>query len=312
MTNLELAFELVWEIAKYWFSKPMRRPTERDFLRALHIQCLLELWCYQLQLDLNLQGLSGVDVASVWVDHTPQCWFGRHGSSWSKPSCELADLLVVVWDGPSRRTGRALLVQAKRGKYHDRIPVSSGSSKKEFHLLSSAPRFFLSRQTSFGKNGILKPYSQTTKSEFQLEGFSGSILPHCTFLQIRDARALSWPALESSWQSMWPTNSFRTAFPEVIRQMAGSYSNSLGKRFKYGNVANEWDRLVTVLIDETLTATGGTARGALQSSVSSYPAFTAESQLLPIMDHSANEGNGSEEHPRGIPCIFVTPNEQRD
>ena len=200
---LESGLEYIWHFTD---CKVSGNPSERDFLRGIHHPPGLCVLKGSLDVELLRQMKPRVSITSVWVDHTPQCWFGSNSKgSWGKPSCELADLLVVVWDDKNQKNGRALLVQAKKGKSHNRISLSSRSTSNEFELLSHAPKFILSNQTSTISGVPPSPVSSTVLCEFQLHRYNGNRLRHCTFLQIRDANAKRWPQSKYlSWQTMWP------------------------------------------------------------------------------------------------------------
>lgn len=143
--SLSLALEVIWDLT---LCNSGSNPSERDYLRTMHHPPGLCMWAYYLNRELANRGLKPVSISSVWVDHTPQCWYNQVKGILQKPSCELADLLIVAWDDWKKSKGRALLVQAKKGKNHSRIAISNASTRKELILLGGAPRFLLSRQTS--------------------------------------------------------------------------------------------------------------------------------------------------------------------
>ena len=295
------AFEYIWAIAPH---ESAPKPSERDYLRSVHHPPGLFVWAYALNLELRNTGLSPVSISSVWVDHTPQCWYTQRNGAWGKPSCELADLLIVVWDDQNKKAGRALLVQAKRGKSRSRVAVSQASTKKELHLLGAAPKFLLSGQTSVVSGGSPKPLNPKVTCEFQLHHYKGSRLRHCTFLQIKDASAKRWPSNVSSWQTMWPPSSHHETYSEAILGMVAGSANALGRPFINGNMSDDWDRLVTLLINETLATTRGTAKGPRQHTI-----FHLGSGNIGIGGTGGiQEGEvPASDDPQGISTVFITP-----
>lgn len=306
---LESALNFIWHFTG---ENAGSIPTERDYLRSLHHPIGLWFWstCLQLELETTHPDIS---VTSIWVDHTPQCWFGKVNGAWGKPSCELADLLIVVWDNSRRETGKALLVQAKRGKSYNYIPISGSSTKKELKVLGQAPNFLLSNQQSVALGTSPKPINSSVCCEFRLASYRGSPLRHCTFLQIRDPRSSRWSTVPvSPWQTMWPPNRHRKSYSNVIKGMLSGARGSIGKSFQLGNMANDWDRLVTILVYETIHAAGGTAGGALQNTIlgvrgrAEYCTDVELDWALPPTDYPAGEGPGG-----GIPAIFISKDEER-
>lgn len=299
---LESAFEHIWHIAPH-FSGPF--PTERDYLRAVHHPPGLYVWATSLNLELLILGYPAVSVASVWVDHTPQCWYTKKKGAWHKPSCELADLLLVTWDDHRRKAGRALLVQAKKGKSPNRISVSNKSTKKELQLLGRAPKFLLSSQKSVASGSSPNPLNPTVNCEFQLPSYGTSRLQHCTFLQIKDAKAKRWSAIIPSWQTMWPPNSHPETYSAAILGMITRPINAMGKHFILGNMSDDWDRLITVLINETLASSGGTARGKKQHT---YFYLSSRNMDFPGRLYGGFEGEiPVSDDPQGISTVFITP-----
>lgn len=298
---LDSAFEYIWRIAPH-HSGP--QPSERDYLRSVHHPPGLCVWVYGLDLELRNLGYSPISISSVWVDHTPQCWYTQRNGTWHKPSCELADLLIVSWDDQNKRTGRALLVQAKKGKSQGRVAVSNASTKKELNLLGNAPKFLLSGQTSIVPGGSPKPLNPRVNCEFQLPPYVGSRLQHCTFLQIKDAGAKRWPTSVLSWQTMWPPSLHHEAYSKAILGMVTRSANAMGRPFTKGNMTADWDRLVTVLINETLATTKGTARGARQHTIFHLGAGGAD------LGGAGGQAEGevpANDDPQGISTVFITP-----
>ena len=238
------------------------------------------------------------------MDHTPQCWYGGLPNSRLKPSCELADLLFVIWDDSREISGRALLIQGKKGKTHSKILTSESSTKKEINLLSDAPDFLLSNQMSVIKGAHPNAFSALADCEFKLNQYSGARLDHCTFLQIRDAKARRWPQnLYSSWQTMWPPGAHAESLDSVLIEMVRKTSGALGKPFQRSLKGNDWDRLVTLLIDQTLRSAKGTAKGSLINHVN----FQGVGGMVSGGGIINNDFEDSEE-PGGISTILITPN----
>ena len=298
---LQSAFEIIW----HSLSARTTRPTERDFLRSIHHNPELSFWTYCLNLEIQNKGLSPVSVSSIWVDHTPQCWYKYSKGKWSKPSCELADLLIITWDNQQRKSGRAILVQAKRGKSHNSIPISNSSTKKELNLLGNAPKFLLSSQLSVASGNAPKPLNPNVNCEFQLSPYSGKRLNHCTFLQVKDVVAKRWPSQTLSWQTMWPPSAYPEPYSKAIVDMVSGYHGAMGERFIYGNLHNDWDRLVTVLINETLAGCGGTAKGQKQ-----HTAFYFSETEQSLWGSAGNDIPHSDD-PQGISTIFIAPEHER-
>lgn len=297
---LESGLEYIWHFTTHNVGSA---PTERDYLRGIHHPPGLCIWAYSLNHELLDLKLPRVSITSIWVDHTPQCWFGSSAKRWAKPSCELADLLVVVWDDKTRKSGRALLVQAKRGKSHSKICVSNPSTNKEFQLLSMAPKFLLSNQTSTIKGTPPSPVSTIVNCEFQLLKYNGKRLRHCTFLQIRDSRAKRWPQNQyQSWQTIWPPSSHRGTYSDAIINMVAKSPGAMGEPFSTQNQSTtDWDRLITLLINETVAVAGGTSQGSRQNTVvfgrvGDFDGVQFVQGEYPVSDD-----------PRGISTIFVTP-----
>lgn len=298
---VESALEHIWQIAPAYCGP---RPTERDYLKALHHPPGLCVWWNALNVELSRQKLPAVSVTSIWVDHTPQCWFGSRSGQWWKPSCELADLLIVAWDNARRSSGRALLVQAKKGKSHSRVTRSNASTKKELQLLGRAPRFLLSGQTATPVGASPAPINPAVSCEFKLAGYTGTRLDHCTFLQIKDTLAKRWPIEAAKWQTMWPPSNHRQSYSAAMLDMAAKSPGAMGKAFRTNNTKDEWDRLVNVLISETMAGIEGTAGGSRQNTIfhigdgdlglGGYGRYI-ESELVASND------------PRGISTIFITP-----
>ncbi|CAM0554887.1 hypothetical protein EHLJMEHL_00475 [Vreelandella titanicae] len=305
---LEPTLEYIWHLTGH---ETRSNPTERDYLRTIHHPVGFWLWAYSLQVELR-HFFSSISVSSIWVDHTPQCWFGSVNGNWGKPSCELADVLVVVWDNRQKKGGKALLVQAKRGKSYNRIPISNPSIKKELALLGQAPKFLLSNQLSVGSGKLPQPMNSRLLCEFKLDPYSGARLKHCTFLQIRDAKSKRWQQTKnSSWQTMWPPNMHREAYSDVIKGILANGSGTIGKPFAFGNMHNDWDRLVTLLIKETVSKAGGTAQGKSQHSVwclgkEPYMLNPKNGIDLPNIDYPEGDDLGG-----GISTMFITRGDDR-
>lgn len=303
---LESTLEYIWHLTGH---KTKSVPTERDYLRAIHHPVGFWLWAYSLQVELS-NIYSSISVSSIWVDHTPQCWWGSVNGNWGKPSCELADILVVVWDNGQKKGGKALLVQAKRGKSPNRIPISNPSTKKELNLLGDAPQFLLSNQFSTGSSQTPQPMNPDLCCEFQLAPYSGARPEHCAFLQIRDAKSKIWATTKrASWQTIWPPNSHQESYSDVIKGILTNASGAIGKPFIFGNRNDDWDRLVTLLVKETARRAGGTAQGATQHSVCSrgegFYLTTCEKGIdLPNIEYPESEKTDG-----GISTIFITVND---
>lgn len=298
---LKSAFEHIWNIAPHYSGA---FPSERDYLRAVHHPPGLYIWANSLNLELLSLGYPAVSVTSVWVDHTPQCWFGQKNGAWDKPSCELADLLIVTWEDHRRKAGKALLVQAKKGMSYNHIVVSNKSTKKELSLLGSAPKFLLSSQTSVASGCSPNPLVSKLNCEFQLPSYGGSRLQHCTFLQIKDAKAKRWPTTVPSWQTMWPPSTHLEAYSEAILGMVTRDANAMGKHFILGNISNDWDRLITILINETLASSGGTSKGKTKHT---YIFLEARNLgLLGSLNGNFEEEIPVSDDPQGISTVFIT------
>jgi hypothetical protein len=108
---------------------------------------------------------------------------------------------------------------------------------------------------------------------------------------------------------MWPPNLHQMAYSDVIKQMLPNSGGLTGKRFVFGNMNNDWDRLVTVLIKETVGRGGGTAKGKSQHSVriarEDYFLFDDAGGVdLPRIDYPE-----SDEPSGGISTMFITIDE---
>lgn len=213
----------------------------------------------------------------------------------------------MKWDNINKYAGTALLVQAKKGKSHNNIPISSPSTKKELNLLGNLPDFLLSNQTYIKSGSNPKPYSTNHHCEFSLSKSVGPYLDHCTFLQIKDARSKKWPDWEPPWQTMWPPASNRDSYSETLINMVSGFSNAKGKRFQYGSFGNDWDGLITLLIDETLSLVGGTAKGIKQNTIT--PLHGMNKNFINYVYHGSTAGDKQQTSnpPRGISTIFFTP-----
>lgn len=67
--------------------------------------------------------------------------------------------------------------------------------------------------------------------EFQLAGYTGTRLQHCTFLQIKDTVAKRWPMEAAKWQTMWPPSNHRQSYSEAMVDMAAQSSGAMGRAF---------------------------------------------------------------------------------
>lgn len=283
-------------------------PTERDFLRSLHSRETLT----ELELSLNDELLhSGnypyVKVTSIWVDHTPQCWFypvPQHipvRKNKTQSSCELADLLIVVWDDSSKSSGLAWLLQGKRGKTFNCIS-RSGSTKIERYLLENGPRFCLSFRTSLTSPSKFFPIGK-------VDGYCLDYLTnnnqydYCDFLQIKDATSKRWPSNFSPYQVVWPLTGTSYSLGQIFINMIKQVNPNAGQHFSRNSKVDDWNELVNFLLDETYKSSRvGTAQGSLQN----------HSYLLPqakrgIIHNNLPSGPVEEsEMNYGIPIIELT------
>jgi hypothetical protein len=245
---------------------------ERDFLREIHGFWGINRLAWAINSDLWPIGQLA-SLSSVWIDHTPQCWYGNRGGKFSKPSCELADLLIIVWGDASMQSGRALLVQGKMASAPDRLKMGSPSTKRELTLLEQSPQFMLSNQTSVQSTKEPSPYvhGDVPGSTFCLAhlGSDPKALKHCTFLQIKERSAgKHWPIGASSWQTHWPSAANTRAYSRCLTEMVSGAHGCLGEPFTRGSRSSDWERLVNLLIDTTVDMVRGTAKGPLQTTAS--------------------------------------------
>ncbi|MBE4160066.1 hypothetical protein HJ102_22505 [Vibrio parahaemolyticus] len=211
--NIHAVLHKIWGRCVNTFGNP----TERDFLRSLHDRNALTELEISLNDELRSLGSSpSVKVTSIWVDHTPQCWFypiPQHipvRKNKTQSSCELADLLIIVWDDLSKTSGIAWLLQGKRGKTFNRIS-NSGSTKIERYLLEGGPRFCLSTRTSLSQFSKFVPLGEP--SGYCLDYLTKSNrYEYCDFLQIKDANAKRWPSNYSPYQVVWPLKKNKLQF----------------------------------------------------------------------------------------------------
>ena len=79
----------------------------------------------------------------------------------------------------------------------------------------------------------------------------------------------------------------------------------MGKRFVFGNMSDDWDRLITVLINETLASSGGTAKGKKQHTYS----YLSPSNMGSFgrLNEACEENIPVSDDPRGISTLFFTP-----
>lgn len=260
--------------------------SERDFLREIHATWGLWRLAWALNNDLFWQGVS-VSLTSVWIDHTPQCWFGVSASGgWQKPSCELADLLVVAWEDHRMQAGRAVLLQGKIARNPDHLVVGSASTKNELALLENSPLFLLSNQTSVRKGNQPSPYSSRGKSAFCLAEFGSnpSQYQHCRFLQIRHPKARRWKEPLSNWQAHWPASRDTQPYARSLSKMVLRSHDAFGADFRRNATASDWDALVNTLVDSTVgSARRGTAKGPTHTqSLARFVNVGTEAAPLPL------------------------------
>lgn len=261
------------------------RGHERDFLRELHSVWGLRRLAWAINSDLFGLG-KAVSLTSIWLDHTPQCWLERTASGiWEKPSCELADLLVVVWDDESMKGGRALLLQGKMANSPARLIAGGVSTRKERFLLEASPHFLLSNQTSVRKGFSPNPYSKHLKSIFCLDHFgtNASTYRHCRFLQIRKASATRWDSTASPWQAHWPSNAQTVPYARSLAEMVIQRASAAGEHFDRHSCTRDWDALINILIDSTVALCGhGTSKGPAQTG-ELFTEFRADKTRNPIV-----------------------------
>jgi hypothetical protein len=78
-------------------------------------------------------------------------------------------------------------------------------------------------------------------------------------------------------------------------------SGAMGEPFIFGNMTMDWNRLVTILIQETIGGAVGTARRKRQHSI--VYGFNGDFNKF----NFANVDYPLSDDPQGIPIIFITP-----
>lgn len=288
------ALDTIWQncVTKYV------KPNEREFLRALHSTSSLTNIKNALNADLRSSGSSiSVAITSVWVDHTPQCWFlpiptyFQVNKSKEQTSCELADLLVVVWDGPTKQTGTAWLLQGKLGRTYNKI-AARGSTKIERHLLETGPAFLLSQQTGVGRSHTVNPLG--SKHSYCLNYLTAKKrYAYSDFLQIKHADSKRWNTSISPFQVVWPLSGANSSFGCALFDMVANAKSGFGLKFKRNNMSDDWDALVNVLLDETIaTSKTGTAKGALQNTAQ-FSLYSNGPIVNPVKSSRKGENGGA-------------------
>ena len=255
-------FEDIWTNVVY-----NGKAHEREFLREIHGIHGLKKIATAVNSELILHN-KFARFTSIWVDHTPQCYVQKK-NGWGKPSCELADLLIIVRNGHSKKVGKALLIQAKMANKPFVLVANNASTKNQLKLMSTKYSFLLSNNTN---NPI--PYTgNENTSVFNLSNLIGNNYHH-QFLQIKKSSSSkkNWPACVSSWIILWPLKKNNAdAYSTKLLDMC-LHQNTIGADFNFDNNGCDWSQLVKLLFETTVnSARHGTAKGSLQNTVQFMP-----------------------------------------
>jgi len=218
---------------------------ERDFLRALHNSKNIRA----LALELNRFALPkgfAVHLSSLWVDWQPQSWkWIKAHKQYQKPSVELADLVVIVWDDASHQSGKALILAAKMGVSHNSFAPYGKSTQKEKTFLESPYPFLLSNSLS-GTPASLPGFTYK-ECEFDFSTSKGFNL--WRWLLIKKNTASNWGVsrLRFTAKSESATTSFKSFGEELVNLLLNRSSG----RFFVGCMTCEWCRLINLLLGHT-------------------------------------------------------------
>jgi hypothetical protein len=230
---IDYVLEDIWEDANFNGVK------ELGFLRAIHNEEALTRLAIFLNLSLLKQNKIAT-LSSTWTDQTPQCYQINARGNPAKPSCELADLLVVVKD-EVLKTQTAILLQGKLAKKPNTLPLGK-STTKELKLMAK-PHFLLS-------NDLKKPVpiikDDLSSSTFNLTNIKSN--KHLLFLLIKEEETKSWTRNIASWLTYYPNEScLSSAYSRALVSICKYGDNNFGLNFN-PNGASEWDRLIRVLL----------------------------------------------------------------
>jgi len=218
--------------------------TERDHLRALHDHANLLALAQELNRSVLPRGFS-IKLSSLWVDWQPQSWkWISSRNSFDKPSVEIADLLVVVWDDALCLSGKALVLAAKMGDAPKQFALSGKSTKKEITFLESPYKFMLSNSMS----GTPRPLTGFTRSDCEFDFSASGGLDHWRWMVIRKNNATAWlpPVVRHTVKTSAAaatSHSFSRMLLSTILQPGGSFHSLCN--------CSEWCRLVNLLLGHT-------------------------------------------------------------
>lgn len=220
---------------------------ERDYLRALHEKANLQALARELN-RFTLNSGVALKLSSLWVDWQPQSWkWIQSRKIFDKPSVELADLVVVVWNDSHQKNGTALILAAKMSTVPDMFSLSGKSTKKEITFLESPYKFMLSNNMS----GVPKPLPGFTQSQCEFN-FSANL----------GFNYWRWMIIRRHNSTAWSSKTLRyTVKKNSINKSISSLSNSLVEmiakpslgRFSTNCFKCEWCRFINVLLGHTAT-----------------------------------------------------------
>lgn len=236
MTRLNRVLLNTWSSAK--------GSTERDHLRALHDHANLVALAHELNRNALPLGFA-LKLSSLWVDWQPQSWkWISARNCFDKPSVEIADLLVVVWDDALCLNGKALVLTAKMGDAPKQFALSGKSTRKEITFLESPYKFMLSNNLS----GTPRPLPGFTHNQCEFDFSSSGGLDHWRWMIIRKNNAAAWtPAVVrhtvKTSASAATSYSFSSMLLSTLLQPCGRFHSNCG--------CSEWCRLINLLLGHT-------------------------------------------------------------
>jgi hypothetical protein len=281
---------------------------ERDFLRALHDRGNLQ----KIASEVLRNGIvrRKHTLTSIWVDAHPYAWSGGASPLWDSPKCELADLLVIIWDTHLKSEGRAIFVQGKMAKYPQHIE-SGKSTNIQRVFMETAPPFALSTSSEH-----LTPLTNNlATSEFHLHNLAnraGFLFQQFSYLQIRSSkRARRWPNGVAPFIALWPsTESKGVSYAEFLAHLANC--DCAGTNFSIAKRATDWDNLIYELIRHTLGRFAGHAQGPnISTAYADMGNDVGNVGYLPLLETETLDfpvDDGARVPPEsGIPILFFTP-----
>lgn len=220
---------------------------ERGYLRALHSKANLTALAQEMN-RLTLPARRAVTLSSLWVDWQPQCWkWNVAKANFSKPSVELADLIVVVWDDNTQQVGTALVLAAKMADTATSFSLHGRSTKKEIAFLESPYRFLISRDMKGAARALPGFTVKECEFDFSVQNVGRPGFNFWRWLLIRKKMTTRWRAKRTAFSVKEAAAlSVRNSFERILAEM------TLGRRSKgrfwAGCMRCEWCRLINLLI----------------------------------------------------------------